>query len=746
MSKKFKIYKQRETADCGPACLQMICNYFGKEYRIEYLREISYNTRNGTNFSNIIEAAKTVGLKTMAVEASLEQMVEAAPLPCLLHWRHNHYVILFDIRNRNGGGSDGKKNRRPKKYLIADPAHGAFELDEAIFIKDWQTNGVGFALFFEPTQNFPVAEPKNDSPTQNKLAFIIRYLFPFKKHLFFVGITIGVTALLNLALPFLAQQLVDKGVNNKDFYIVNLVLLSQLAIFFGVTIIEMIKSKIFLYINTRIKLTIASDYLVKLLSLPMKFFDAKLATDLIKRMGDIGRVENFLTSSSINIIFALFTFFSFGIALLYYSPVVLLVFLIGSGLAVGWIFLFLKRRERLDYTRFDMLTDVSNVEYELINGCHEIKLNNAEDFMRWHWEKKQVSVFGTNLKSLHLDQFQMLGNTFFTQLKNIFISYLAAREVINGSLTLGGMLSISYMIGQMNGPVMQFIGFVTSAQDAKISLNRLEEIHNRKDEDAMASSNEGKATGFDIKAYSAIEFKQVFFQYGGKDSPVVLKNLNFTIPRGKVTAIVGSSGSGKTTMLKLLLRFYAPQHGQIEVGGINLNEFNAKEWRSYCGCVMQEGFIFSKTITENIALSDETPDIDKVKWATHIAAIDNFIEGLPAKYETIIGTSGLTMSTGQQQRIFIARAIYKNADILLFDEATSSLDANTEKAIVHNLNQVYKDKTVVVIAHRLSTVKNADQIVVLENGEIVEIGTHERLAQKKGYYFTLVKNQLELGE
>jgi len=737
----FTTYIQLDQMDCGPTCLRMIAKHYGKNYSLENLRGISCITREGVSLLGISEAAEKIGFKTIAAAVNFEQLNKEVNLPCILHWNQNHFVVL-PPQNYSG------KNEK-SKILIADPASGLVKVDKEIFTKKWisKNEGQGVALLLEPTPSFYHRE--DDKFSSRGFAFLFQYLYPYKKFIIQLLMGMLLSSLLSLLFPFLTQSMVDDGVNHQDIGFIRLMLISQLVLFIGITAIEIIRSWILLHMNSRINIAIISDFLIKLMKLPVHFFDTKMIGDITQRINDHNRIEHFLTNNTLNTLFSLLSLLVFSFVLGIYDLQILFVFLAGSTLSILWIMLFLKKRKQMDYKRFQQMSSNQDHLYELITGMQEIKLNNCERLKRWKWERTQAALFRLNINSLSLEQYQHAGNVFITQIKNIFISYLAACAVVNGSMTLGMMLGISYIIGQMNAPIEQLLTFFHTAQDARISLERLGEIHNRDNEEAPRFANAElpvQRIKNILTGPGGITIENVSFQYAGPNSSQVLKNINLTIPHGKVTAIVGSSGSGKTTLLKLLLRFYEPTGGEICINGNRSSDLPIKQWRDECGVVMQEGFIFSDTIARNIAVSDEYIDEEKLLHAIRISNIEQFIKDLPLGLNTKIGNTGNGLSTGQKQRLLIARAVYKNPSYLFFDEATSALDANNERIIMENLNLFFGGKTVIIIAHRLSTVKNADRIIVLEHGEIAETGNHHSLSKQKGKYFELVKNQLELGE
>ena len=731
----FPHYTQLDSMDCGPTCLRMIAKHYGRSYSLQTLRERSFITRQGVSMLGISEAAESIGFRTQGVRITVEQLVNDVPLPCILHWNQNHFVVCHRIRRSRKGACT---------FYISDPAKGKYTMDGAGFRKCWcstkeQGEDCGVALVLASTPDF--YEREDEAERQGKgFGYFLRYLSPYKSQLAQLAVGMGLGSVFAVALPFLTQAVVDQGVAYNNLNLITLILIAQLVLSVTQTGVNFLQSWITLHMNARVSITLISDFLMKLMKLPLHFFDVKNIGDILQRIGDHSRIQSFMTGSTLSTIFSFFNFIVFACVLAYYDLSILAVFLAGNTLYVAWIVFFLRYRRRLDNARFAQASVNQSSLVQMVTGMQEIKLNNCERQQRWQWEGIQVRLFKISIKSTALGQLQQLGSVFFSQTTGLLISYLSARAVVEGDITLGMMMSVSYIIGQLSAPVSQLITFAQSLQDAKISLERLGEIHNREDEE---QGREGRLD--ELPDYDALRLEHVSFSYDGSERDCVLEDLNLEIPKNKVTAIVGASGSGKTTIVKLLLGFYPPNRGKVRVGSTELTDVNPHVWRRHTGAVMQDGFIFSDTIARNIAVGVETIDKERLLHAAETACIRDFIESLPLKYNTKIGMEGNGLSQGQKQRLLIARAVYKNPDFLFFDEATNALDANNERAIMENLNTFYRGKTVVVVAHRLSTVQNADRIVVLDHGKVAEEGTHRELTARKGAYYTLVKNQLELG-
>lgn len=736
--KRFPIYKQFDQMDCGPTCLRMIAKFYGKHYSLKSLREATHITREGVSLKDIGGASEQIGFRSVGAKITFEQLDQEANLPCILHWNQNHFVVLPP--------QEYDSTKKSSRITVVDPAHGERTLTREAFLKSWISteDERGFVLMLEPSPTFFTQQ--DESENKSSLTFFLTYLIPYKRSLFQIVLGMVVGSLLSLLFPFLTQSLIDFGINQQNIGFTYLILFSQLFLFLGGAAIEVIRGWLLLHMNSRVNMAIISDFLIKLMKLPIRFFDSKQVGDITQRIQDHQRIEQFLTATTLNTVFSLLNLVVFSVVLAIYSLKILVIFLVGSLASVGWIMLFLAKRRDLDYARFQQQSANQNNLFEIITGMQEIKLNNSETTKRWDWERVQASMFKGSVRSMSLEQYQMIGVNLSTQLKNILITFVAAQEVIHGTLSLGMMLSISYITGQMNAPIEQLLGFFRSAQDARISIDRLGEIQHQEDEEKPGDVRIDKELALLHAAPPAgagLVLDKVCFQYGGPDSAYVLKDVSLTIPFGKVTAVVGSSGSGKTTLMKMLLRFYDPVSGSIRVGATPLATVSPQWWRTQCGSVMQDGYIFSDTIAQNIGVQEEL-DEERLATALRTANLMATVAAMPLGLATKIGASGNGISGGQRQRMLIARAVYKDPQFIFLDEATSALDANNERVIIDNLQHFFQHRTVVVIAHRLSTVKYADQIVVLEHGEVVEVGDHATLTAQRGRYYELVKNQLEL--
>lgn len=728
MPRSFPFYQQLDEMDCGATCIRMIARYFGRYYSLEYLRELTYIGKQGVSLLGISDAAEHIGLQSLAVKTTFDRLVSDIPVPCIAHWQQGHFVVIYRV------------NR--KHVWIADPRAGKFKLTKEEFLKNWVSDHedgeeMGVLLLLETTPQF--FERDGDKRKKSGFSYVFSYFRNYNSLLIQLVIGLFLGTILQLVFPFMIMSLVDIGVLGVDLKFIYIILIAQFVLFFTQIAIEYFRSWILLHVSVRVNISLISDFLIKLTKLPLRFFDSKMTGDLMQRIADHERVQRFLTSTSLLSVFSIFNLFAFAIVLFFWSRTVFLIFLLGTALNFTWILFFLKLRRELDYKRFDQSAENQGKLVELINGMQEIKLHNAEKQKRWAWERTQAKLFRTGLKALRIDQMQWSGAAFINESKNLLITFIVATSVIKGNMTLGMLVAVQYIIGQLNMPFNQLVNFIRSSQEAKLSLERMNEIHNKEDEENI----EEKITL--LPEYGDLMMENVSFQYNGPHSPTVLKNINLKIPKGQITAIVGTSGSGKTTILKLLLNFYKPTEGAVRLGDISLSNIQNRLWRSKCGVVMQDGFIFNDTIARNIALGDEIIDKRKLLKSVKIANIQNFIESLPLGYNTKIGQEGLGISQGQKQRLLIARAVYKNPEYIFFDEATTSLDAYNEMLIIENLEDFFYGRTVVIVAHRLSTVMNADNIVVVEEGEIIEQGTHDELTYMRGAYYQLVRNQLELG-
>jgi ATP-binding cassette subfamily B protein len=725
----FPFVKQPDAMDCGPACLKMVAAFYKMNFSLESLRKKCYITREGVSFLGLSEAADSLGFKTIGVKIPFDMLSANVPLPCIVHWRQKHFIVVYKIRN--------------DKIWVADPAVGLITYSREEFIKYWASTvsdgkPAGLVLILEPTPAF--FENTGDRETTSGFRFLLKYFRLYRKYVFQLVLGLILGSFIQLIIPFLTQSIVDIGLNNNDIGFIYLILFAQLALVIGRMSVEFIRGWLLLHIGTRVNVAIISGFLQKLMSLPVAFFDTKLTGDILQRIEDNNRIEEFLTSASLSILFSFFNLVVFGVVLAIFSIKILLLFITGSVLYIIWVSLFMKSRARLDHQRFKQMSQSGSKLINIVNGMQEIKLTQSELSMRWDWEKLQATLFDLKVRGLSIIQYQSAGATFINEVTNVLITVVAATAVLKGDITLGMMLAVQFIIGQLNVPVSQIIGFFRMSQDARMSLDRLAEVHNLEEEEPDPEVKVRK-----LPDKKDIYINNLSYQYEGPRSPFALKDIDLFIEENKVTAIVGTSGSGKTTLLKMLLGFYKPVNGEILIGDTRLSNLSLKIWREKVGAVMQDGFLFPATIASNIAPGSEDIDEEKLLAAVDIANIKSFIESLPLGYNTKIGANGHGLSEGQKQRLLIARVVYKDPDIIIFDEATNSLDANNEKVIVENLSGFFEGKTVIIVAHRLSTVRNADKIIVIDSGRVVETGTHESLIEARGAYFNLVKNQLELG-
>lgn len=725
MFKRFPVEYQMDSQDCGPASLKIIAKYFGKYYSLQYLRDQCGIRREGVSMLDLSTGAENIGLRTLAIKCSIDDLVDKVPFPAIVFWNDNHFVVVYDA---------------DRKYIrVSDPAKGRIKYTHEEFRKGWYAEGEkrGKLLAVEPTAEFKDSDAEKQIK-RNSFLRILKYFVPYKKDFALVFAVMLIVTLLSGVLPFISKAVIDVGIKTSDVDFINMVLIGNIAILLSVTIFNVVRDWVLMHITSRVNISLISDYLVKLMKLPVTFFENKLLGDILQRAQDHERIRNFIMNNSLALIFSTLTFVLFAVILLVYNAVIFYIFIAGSALYVLWVLLFLNIRKKLDWEYFELISRDQSYWVETVSAIQDIKIYNYEKPRRWKWEGIQAGLYRVNKRVLAVTNAQNLGAQFIESIKNMGIVFYCAMAVIQGEITFGVMISTQFIIGMLNGPLVQFINFIISAQYAKISFLRMNEIRQLEDEQELLSV--GNTTI--IPENKTITLENVFFQYS-PNAPVVLRNIFLIVPQGKVTAIVGGSGSGKSTLLKLLVRLYKPSHGEIKMGGMNVQSINLRKWRAMCGVVMQDGKMFSDTILNNIVLDDEHIDYDRLREVCRIAQIEDEINAMPKGFETKIGETGRGLSGGQKQRLLIARALYRDPEFLFLDEATNSLDVLNEKKITDALHGAFEQRTVIVVAHRLSTIRHADQIVVLDKGMIVEIGNHESLMEKKGHYFELVSSQMQ---
>jgi len=722
--KKFPFEYQLDAMDCGPACLKMICKYFGKYYSLPYLRDLCGITREGVSFLDLSYGAEKIGLHTLAVKADIQTLHEKVPLPCIVHWKSSHFIVVYKTTKQ--------------KIFVSDPAKDLLSHSHEEFRQGWYKKGeeTGAILAIEPMSDFLQRDLEERTERAKTFQNVLGYFLPYRKNFTTIIVIMFIATALQGLLPFISKAVIDVGIQTHDLNFINLVLIANIVIIISVTISGAIRDWLLLHITSRVNIALISDYLIKLMQLPVTFFENKMIGDILQRAQDHERIRSFIMNNSLNLIFSSLTFVTFGIILLIYNKIIFAIFLIGSILYIGWVLVFLKVRKKLDWEYFGLISQNQSYWVETVGAIQDIKINNYEKQKRWKWEDIQAKLYKVNLRVLNVTNAQNLGAQFIESIKNLLVTFYCAKAVIGGEITFGVMISTQFIIGMLNAPLGQFIGFIISAQYAKISFLRINEIHQLKDEEDTVVTN-----SMSVPDHKGLLLKNLTFQYT-PNAPFVLKQINLIIPEGKITAFVGGSGSGKSTLLKLLLRLYNPTFGEILIGNMNISNLSLREWRDHCGVVMQDGKIFNDTILNNITLDDEEIDYTRLKDAVRIAHIASEIEQMPQGYQTKIGEVGRGLSGGQKQRLLIARALYKNPSFLFLDEATNALDAINEHQIVKALNHAFEKRTVVVVAHRLSTIMNADQIVVLKDGMIIEVGNHEKLMEQHGHYFDLVDKQM----
>ncbi|WP_410222206.1 peptidase domain-containing ABC transporter [Pedobacter sp.] len=736
---KFPSDRQLDMMDCGPACLKMLAKYHGKYYSLQYLRDKCGLTKEGVSFLDLSHAAEEIGLKTLSVKATINDLLFKVPLPAIIHWDNSHFIVVYKVKAPNGHIVNSEQVPKGKIY-VSDPAKGHITYNTNDFAKKWikEEDKKGLLMAIEPQAEFYQKQADEKMGRKKTFANFLGYFRPYKKSFINLAIVMLLVTILQGFLPFISKAVIDVGIQTHDIDFINIVLFANIAIYVSILLSNMVRDWIMLHITSRLNIALISDYLIKLMVLPITFFENKMTGDILQRAQDHERIRSFIMNNSLNMIFSSLTFVVFGVILFFYNTTIFWIFLVGSVLYVVWVMAFLKIRKKLDWEYFELISKNQSYWVETIGSIQDIKINNYEKPKRWKWESIQARLYKVNLNVLNVTNMQNLGAQFIDSLKNLFITFFCAKAVIAGEMTFGVMISTQFIIGMLNAPVVQFIQFIISFQFAQISFLRLNEIHQLKDEHEDVGTN-----AINLPENKSLIVNNIMFQYS-PTAPMVLKGVRLVIPEGKVTAIVGDSGSGKSTLLKLLLRLYKPSYGDIMIGNMNVNNVSLKQWRDKCGAVMQDGKIFNDTILNNVVLDDEKINYEKLKLALDTANIAQEIEALPLGYQTMMGEQGRGLSGGQKQRILIARALYKDPDFLFFDEATNSLDTLNEQKIVNALDNVFKGKTVIVVAHRLSTIRKADQIIVMQSGMVVEAGNHQTLMERKGRYFQLVQSQLDL--
>ena len=721
---RFPVEYQMDSQDCGPACLKIIANHFGKFYSLQSLRDRCGITKEGVSLLDLSTGAESIGLRTLAIKCTIDDVVNSVPFPAIIFWKDSHFVVVYHAN---------------KKYIwVSDPAKGRIKYTHEEFKKGWYQKGAkqGVLLAIEPTAEFKDSKAEREQ-RKNTFSSILKYFTPYQRNFTLIFVIMLLVTALQGMLPFISKAVIDVGIKTSDVNFINMVLIGNISILLSVMIFNVIRDWILMHITARVNIALISDYLIKLMKLPVTFFENKLLGDILQRAQDHERIRSFIMNNSLSLIFSILTFVVFSIILLIYNAIIFYIFISGSILYAGWVLLFLNIRKKMDWEYFELLSKNQSYWVETVSSIQDIKIYNYEKHRRWKWEEIQARLYHVNKRVLAITNAQNLGAQFIESIKNMGIVFFCATAVIKGEITFGVMISTQFIIGMLNGPLVQFINFIVSAQYAKISFLRINEIKQLEDEEELLSV--GSTTI--LPENKSLILDNVNFQYTA-NSPLVLHNIYLHIPENKVTAIVGGSGCGKSTLLKLLVRLYKPSYGDIKMDKMNVNAINLRQWRSMCGVVMQDGKIFSDTILNNIVLDDEHIDYEQLRKVCRIAQIEDEINAMPKGFETNIGENGRGLSGGQKQRLLIARALYRNPQYLFLDEATNALDTINEKKIVEALNNAFLQRTVIVVAHRLSTIRNADQIVVLDKGYIVEVGNHDSLMERKGHYFQMIASQM----